>query len=133
MASDALLGSSNSDHSMSSKLKLLCGMCAYPSLLPLQPDRYDNNTAAVGFFLFGYDTVCLVEICFIIIVISYQGVISGALLKIAEDFDLSPTDKEAIVSTTVAGAIAGAVGAGGLTSKVCTLLLKQIGFGDCGL
>ncbi|CAM9498923.1 unnamed protein product [Phaeothamnion confervicola] len=49
--------------------------------------------AAVGGFLFGYDT----------------GVISGAMLKIREEFGLSEWEQEVVVSVTVAGAIAGSV------------------------
>jgi len=48
--------------------------------------------AALGGFLFGYDT----------------GVISGALLSVGDDFDLSDNMKEAVVSSTVAAAIFGA-------------------------
>mgnify|MGYP003386742962 CR=1 FL=1 len=44
--------------------------------------------SCIGGFLFGYDT----------------GVISGALVQIGDDFDLSDWDKELIVSITVAAA-----------------------------
>lgn len=49
--------------------------------------------SAIGGFLFGYDT----------------GVVSGALLKIAEDFTLSPLEEEAVVSVTTVGAVIGAL------------------------
>ncbi|XP_065184863.1 proton myo-inositol cotransporter-like [Sycon ciliatum] len=44
--------------------------------------------AAIGGFLFGYDT----------------GVVSGAMLKLAQDFDLATWQKELLVSITIAGA-----------------------------
>lgn len=48
--------------------------------------------AAIGGFLFGYDT----------------GVIGGAMLFIKDDFDLSPFEQEAVVSGATAGAMVGA-------------------------
>ena len=58
--------------------------------------------SALGGFLFGYDT----------------GVVSGAMLKIREDFDLSPIYQELIVSMTIAGAAIAALLAGPL-SDLC--------------
>jgi sugar porter (SP) family MFS transporter len=58
--------------------------------------------AAIGGLLFGYDT----------------GVISGALLFIREDLDASPFEQEAIVSTLLLGAIAGAVLSGYLADRI---------------
>ena len=55
--------------------------------------------SALGGFLFGYDT----------------GVVSGAMLKIREDFTLSPLFQELIVSTTIAGAAIAALAAGPLS------------------
>ena len=47
--------------------------------------------AGIGGFLFGYDT----------------GVVSGAILLIQEEFDLSDTMQEIVISSAVAGAILG--------------------------
>jgi MFS transporter, SP family, solute carrier family 2 (myo-inositol transporter), member 13 len=52
--------------------------------------------SCIGGFLFGYDT----------------GVISGAMVQIAEKFDLSDWQKELVVSITVAGALVAAVVSG---------------------
>ena len=52
--------------------------------------------AALGGFLFGYDT----------------GVVSGAMLKIRQDFHLAPLYQELIVSMTIAGAAVAALVAG---------------------
>ncbi|ETV75740.1 hypothetical protein H257_10115 [Aphanomyces astaci] len=49
--------------------------------------------STIGGFLFGYDT----------------GVISGALLFLQQEFQLTPFESELVVSATVFGAIAGAV------------------------
>ena len=57
--------------------------------------------AALGGFLFGYDT----------------GVVSGAMIKVREDFSLSSTLQEAVVSVTV-GAAALAAAVGGPTSDL---------------
>jgi len=54
---------------------------------------YLTCVAALGGFLFGYDT----------------GVISGALLLIKSEFDLTATQQETVVSMTTVGAIAGCV------------------------
>lgn len=54
--------------------------------------------SALGGFLFGYDT----------------GVISGAMLKIREDFNLPSSYQELIVSMTLVGAAIAALGAGPL-------------------
>ncbi|PRY20161.1 sugar porter family MFS transporter [Pseudosporangium ferrugineum] len=58
--------------------------------------------AAIGGFLFGYDT----------------GVISGALLYIKRDFDASSFQQEAIVSVLLLGAAAGALLSGWLTDRI---------------
>ncbi|MEU4245750.1 sugar porter family MFS transporter, partial [Actinoplanes sp. NPDC026619] len=58
--------------------------------------------AAIGGFLFGYDT----------------GVISGALLYIKRDFDAGPFEQEAIVSVLLLGAAAGALLSGWLADKI---------------
>eukprot|EP00053_Salpingoeca_punica_P024747 m.14535 g.14535 ORF g.14535 m.14535 type:complete len:552 (-) comp7155_c0_seq1:1758-3413(-) len=55
--------------------------------------------AAIGGFLFGYDT----------------GVVSGAMLLLKDEYHLSNTEQELVVSVTVAGAIVGAVAGGKLT------------------
>ncbi len=57
--------------------------------------------SALGGMLFGYDT----------------GVISGAILFIRQDFALSPTLEEIVVSTVVFGAMLGAAGGGTLTDR----------------
>ena len=56
----------------------------------------------IGGFLFGYDT----------------GVIAGALLELDNDFNLSATQKELVVSITVAAAALGALGGGLLNEKL---------------
>lgn len=58
--------------------------------------------AAIGGFLFGYDT----------------GVISGALLYIKRDFDAGPFEQEAIVSVLLLGAAAGALMSGWLADRI---------------
>ena len=55
--------------------------------------------SALGGFLFGYDT----------------GVVSGAMLKVRDDFHLSPVYEELIVSMTIAGAALAALAAGPLS------------------
>ncbi|MCL5236718.1 MAG: sugar porter family MFS transporter [Nitrospirae bacterium] len=57
--------------------------------------------SALGGMLFGYDT----------------GVISGAILFIQQDFALSPTLEEVVVSSVVFGAMLGAVAGGTLTDR----------------
>ena len=57
--------------------------------------------SALGGMLFGYDT----------------GVISGAILFIQQDFALSPTLIEIVVSSVVLGAVLGAVAGGTLTDR----------------
>jgi sugar porter (SP) family MFS transporter len=58
--------------------------------------------AAIGGFLFGYDT----------------GVISGALLFIKKDFHAGDTAQEFIVATLLLGAVAGAIGSGYLADRI---------------
>ena len=55
----------------------------------------------IGGFLFGYDT----------------GVVSGAMVLIADDLDLSETMQEVVVSATIGGAFIGAGLAGVLADK----------------
>jgi MFS family permease len=55
--------------------------------------------AALGGFLFGYDT----------------GVISGALIYIAPDFDLGNFGQQAVVASLLLGAVVGSLGSGKLT------------------
>src|SRR5687768_2697943 len=57
---------------------------------------------ALGGLLFGYDT----------------GVISGAILYIKEDFDLSPFLEGAVVATLLLGAMVGAAAAGPLSDRI---------------
>ncbi len=58
--------------------------------------------AAIGGFLFGYDT----------------GVISGALLYIKRDFHAGPVTQEAVVSVLLIGAAAGALLSGWLADRI---------------
>lgn len=53
-------------------------------------------TSALGGFLFGYDT----------------GVVSGAMLLIADDFDLSDVQEEVVVTITIAAAVTAALAGG---------------------
>lgn len=57
--------------------------------------------SALGGMLFGYDT----------------GVISGAILFIQQDFALSPTIEEIVISSVVLGAVLGAAAGGTLTDR----------------
>ena len=57
--------------------------------------------AALGGLLFGYDT----------------GVISGAILFVKDEFSLSPTMEEFVVSVVLIGAVLGAAAAGALTGR----------------
>src|SRR5580658_8765521 len=59
------------------------------------------GVAALGGLLFGYDT----------------GVISGALLFIRQALSLSPTMQGIVVAIVLAGAAAGAAGAGALSDQ----------------
>ncbi|MBA2345657.1 MAG: sugar porter family MFS transporter [Rubrobacter sp.] len=58
--------------------------------------------AAIGGLLFGYDT----------------GIISGALLFIKEDFNLSDTAQQFVVASLLLGAVFGALGGGPLADRV---------------
>lgn len=58
--------------------------------------------AAIGGFLFGYDT----------------GVISGAMLPLAEDFELTPVQEEMIVSSTVFAAFLASLAGGSLNNNL---------------
>ncbi len=81
--------------------------------------RFVNLAAAItatGGLLFGYDT----------------GVISGALLFIRQDFELTPFLEGIIVSTLLIGAVIGALSGGPLSDRVGrrpTVLLAAIIFG----
>jgi len=66
--------------------------------------------AALGGFLFGYDT----------------GVISGALLYIKGDLGASSFEQEAIVGALLIGAAVGALGAGYLADAVSRRWTKVI-------
>jgi sugar porter (SP) family MFS transporter len=66
--------------------------------------------AAIGGFLFGYDT----------------GVISGALLFIKEDFDAGPVAQELIVAMLLVGAMVGAVLSGWLADRISRRNTKVI-------
>lgn len=57
---------------------------------------------AVGGFLFGFDT----------------GVVSGALLYIAKDFNLSNSEKSSVVSVLLIGAMIGALAAGRISDSL---------------
>ncbi len=59
------------------------------------------GVAAIGGLLFGYDT----------------GVISGAILFVAQQFSLSGTMEEIVVSSVLVGAVIGAVLGGALTDR----------------
>ncbi|MGY1439848.1 sugar porter family MFS transporter [Streptomyces reniochalinae] len=67
----------------------------------LRPVLGVTLVAALGGLLFGYDT----------------GVISGALLAIESDFELSAFSSGVVVSSLLVGAMAGAAGAGGLADR----------------
>jgi len=58
--------------------------------------------AAMGGLLFGYDT----------------GIISGALLFIADDFGLSDTAQQIVVASLLLGAVFGALFGGPLADRV---------------
>jgi hypothetical protein len=63
-----------------------------------------TSISAIGGFLFGYDTVTeiklLIVICYLLIKLSLiQGVISGALVLIDEDFELDDIQSGLVVSS----------------------------------
>src|SRR3954462_7379295 len=58
--------------------------------------------AAIGGFLFGYDT----------------GVISGALLLIKDDLHASPFEQSAVIGSLLLGAVAGAILSGYLARRI---------------
>ncbi|CAM9420693.1 unnamed protein product, partial [Discosporangium mesarthrocarpum] len=59
-------------------------------------------TAALGGFLFGYDT----------------GVVSGAMLLIRDDFNLTDTEEEVVVSITIMAAVIASLGGGSAMSSL---------------
>lgn len=69
---------------------------------PHRQDRFSwfvlklTVTSALGGFLFGYDT----------------GVVSGAMLLIVDDFDLTNLQEEVVVSVTIAAAVTAALAGG---------------------
>jgi len=76
--------------------------------------RFLTSMAAIGGFLFGYDT----------------GVISGAMLPLARAFDLSAWQQEVVVSSTVFAALLASLAGGSLNDiwgrKYCCLLASGI-------
>ena len=67
----------------------------------MQKMQFLSGMAAIGGFLFGYDT----------------GVISGAMLPLARDFDLSPVQEEMVVSSTVLAAFVASLAGGPLNNR----------------
>lgn len=74
---------------------------AHQGRAALRPVLGVTLVAALGGLLFGYDT----------------GVVSGALLAIESDFQLSAFGSGVVVSSLLVGAMAGAAGAGGLADR----------------
>jgi SP family galactose:H+ symporter-like MFS transporter len=68
----------------------------------LKKTRRWGYLIALGSFMFGYDT----------------GVISGALLFIKEDFDLSSFEQSSVVSVLLLGAMAGALYSGNVADRI---------------
>ncbi|NJC72794.1 sugar porter family MFS transporter [Planosporangium thailandense] len=69
---------------------------------PVWPILGPSLVAAIGGFLFGYDT----------------GVISAALLYLSPAFHLSDTDKQVVVASLLLGAIVGVLAAGPLVDRI---------------
>ena len=76
--------------------------------------RFLTSMAAIGGFLFGYDT----------------GVISGAMLPLARAFTLTAEEKEVVVSSTVLAALVASLAGGSLNDKLgrrkCCLIASVI-------
>lgn len=76
--------------------------------------RFLTSMAAIGGFLFGYDT----------------GVISGAMLPIRRAFKLSPSQQEVVVSSTVFAALVASLVGGNLNDmlgrRICCLIAATV-------
>eukprot|EP00934_Nitzschia_sp_Nitz4_P002583 Nitzschia sp. Nitz4//scaffold26_size159584//20588//22715//NITZ4_002470-RA/size159584-snap-gene-0.6-mRNA-1//1//CDS//3329545019//2573//frame0 len=70
--------------------------------LVLRRMQYLTGMAAIGGFLFGYDT----------------GVISGAMLPMRRAFQLTPEQQEVVVSSTVLAAFVSSLGGGTLNHRI---------------
>src|SRR4051795_257206 len=68
----------------------------------LKQTRRWGYLIALGSFMFGYDT----------------GVISGALLFMKQDFDLSSFQQSSVVSVLLLGAMAGALYSGNVADRI---------------
>ena len=102
---NADVGSSEIDHHKDHKVKETT-----PTFLYLL-----TFLSAIGGFLFGYDT----------------GVVSGAMILLRDDFDLSPFLQETFVSITIASAAVFALAGGCINSRVGrkpTILLGSVVF-----
>lgn len=82
--------------------------------LVLRRMQYLTGMAAIGGFLFGYDT----------------GVISGAMLPMRRAFDLTPSQQEVVVSSTVLAAFFSSLYGGNLNQRfgrrTCILIASSV-------
>ena len=104
---NADVGSSEVDHRKDNKDKVKETTPTFLYLLTF--------LSAIGGFLFGYDT----------------GVVSGAMILLRDDFDLSPFLQETFVSITIASAAVFALAGGCINSRVGrkpTILLGSVVF-----
>lgn len=80
----------------------------------LRDMQFLTSMAAIGGFLFGYDT----------------GVISGAMLPLARAFDLTAGQKEVVVSSTVFAALVASLAGGSLNDNLgrrkCCLIASSV-------